>query len=88
VNKLKELQGAAEKVVAFLTNPALVKTLRNDKAYNLEMLRNEHQARGQGLLLLAAGPVSRALGLNHRARPPGSKHSPVPPHPPDWGGGH
>ena len=47
VSKLKELQGAAEKVVAFLTNPALVKTLRNDKAYNLEMLRNEHQARGR-----------------------------------------
>ena len=45
VAKLKELQVSAEKVVAFLTNPALVKQLRNDKAYNLEMLKNEHQAR-------------------------------------------
>ena len=43
--KLKELQVSAEAVVAFLTNPALVKQLRNDKAYNLEMLKNEHQAR-------------------------------------------
>ena len=45
VAKLKELQGSAEKVVSFLTNPALVKQLRNDKQYNLEMLRTEHQVR-------------------------------------------
>jgi translation initiation factor 3 subunit E len=45
VAKLKELQSSAEKVVAFLTNPALVKQLRNDKQYNLEMLRTEHQVR-------------------------------------------
>lgn len=47
VGKLKELQESAAKVVTFLTNPALVKQLRNDKAYNLEMLRTEHQARRQ-----------------------------------------
>ena len=45
VGKLMELQESAAKVVAFLTNPALVKQLRNDKAYNLELLRTEHQAR-------------------------------------------
>lgn len=40
------LRGTADKVVSFLTNAALTKTLRpNDKAYNLEMLRTEHQAR-------------------------------------------
>jgi len=43
VAKLKELQGSAEKVVAFLTNPALVKQLRSDKAYNLEMLSTQHE---------------------------------------------
>jgi hypothetical protein len=59
VSTLKELQGAAEKVVAFLTNPALVKTLRNDKAYNLEMLKNEHQARDKR----TASPPGHCLGL-------------------------
>lgn len=43
VGKLKELQVSAEKVVAFLTNPALVKQLRSDKAYNLEMLSSQYQ---------------------------------------------
>lgn len=45
VGQMKELQGSAEKVVAFLTNPALVKQLRNDRVFNLEMLCTEHQAR-------------------------------------------
>ena len=61
VAKLKELQVSAEAVVAFLTNPALVKQLRNDKAYNLEMLKNEHQARAQ-----ARARAAQTLGL----RPP------------------
>lgn len=88
VAKLKELQGAAEKVVAFLTNPALVKTLRNDKAYNLEMLRNEHQARGRCRSSLC-GSCFQALGLNRRARGRRAAwHSLAPPHPSDWGGGH
>jgi hypothetical protein len=47
VGKLKELSVSAEKVVAFLTNPALVKQLRNDKQYNLDMLKSEHQARAR-----------------------------------------
>ncbi len=55
VGTLKELQVSAEKVVAFLTNPALVKQLRNDKQYNLDMLKNEHQARA------AARPEQPAL---------------------------
>lgn len=42
VAKLKDLQSSAEKVVSFLTNPALVKKLRSDKAANLEMLSKEH----------------------------------------------
>lgn len=47
VARLRELQATAAKVVGFLTNPQLVKLLRpSDKAYNLEMLRTEHQARG------------------------------------------
>ena len=61
VAKLKELQVSAEAVVAFLTNPALVKQLRNDKAYNLEMLKNEHQARPD---------ANHNAGPNPRSRPP------------------
>lgn len=34
---------SAEKVVSFVTNPALYKKLRSDKAANLEMLWKEHQ---------------------------------------------
>ena len=66
VAKLKELQVSAEAVVAFLTNPALVKQLRNDKAYNLEMLKNEHQARAQ-----ARAKAAQTLG--HR---PPSRQAP------------
>ena len=62
--KLKELQVSAEAVVAFLTNPALVKQLRNDKAYNLEMLKNDHQARA---------PADATASPNPRRRPP-SRH--------------
>ena len=67
--KLKELQVSAEAVVAFLTNPALVKQLRNDKAYNLEMLKNEHQARAHG---------RSQTGPNPRPRPPSRQPPPGP----------
>ena len=42
IANLQELQQKAAKVVAFLSNPALVKQLRSDKAYNLALLRDEH----------------------------------------------
>lgn len=67
--KLKELQVSAEAVVAFLTNPALVKQLRNDKAYNLEMLKNEHQARAQA----SRNRLAQTLGR----RPPSRQACPA-----------
>ncbi len=66
--KLKELQVSAEAVVAFLTNPALVKQLRNDKAYNLEMLKNEHQARPSGAQQQASRNPKRRPPSRHRLR--------------------
>ena len=42
IANLQELQQKATKVVAFLSNPALVKQLRGDKAHNLALLRDEH----------------------------------------------
>jgi len=42
IENLQELQVKAEKVVAFLSDPALVKQLRADKSYNLHFLRESH----------------------------------------------
>ena len=41
IANLQELQQKATKVVAFLSNPALVKQLRGDKAHNLALLRDD-----------------------------------------------
>ncbi len=73
VAKLKELQVSAEKVVAFLTNPALVKQLRNDKQYNLDMLKNDHQARPR-----AAARPAAALPPGFRVLPPFGRSAPPP----------
>jgi len=43
IGNLQELQAKAEKMVAFLSNPASVKQLRSDKSYNLQLLKDEHQ---------------------------------------------
>ena len=42
IGNLQQLQVKAEKVVNFLSDPALVKQLRSDKSYNLNLLQNEH----------------------------------------------
>ena len=39
---LTDLQVKAEKVVNFLSDPALVKQLRSDKSYNLSFLQDSH----------------------------------------------
>lgn len=43
IENLQNLQVAAEKVVNFLSDPALVKQLRSDKAYNLQFLQESYQ---------------------------------------------
>ena len=43
IANLTDLQQKAEKIVAFLSNPALVKQLRSDKQYNLTLLKDQHQ---------------------------------------------
>jgi len=43
IANLQKLQHNAKKIVAFLSNPALVKSLRSDKQYNLTLLRDSHQ---------------------------------------------
>ena len=42
IGNLQQLQVKAEKVVNFLSDPALVKQLRSDKSYNLNLLSSEH----------------------------------------------
>jgi translation initiation factor 3 subunit E len=42
IANLTELQAKAEKVVTFLSDPALVKQLRTDKAFNINFLKENH----------------------------------------------
>ena len=42
IANLQQLQAKAAKIVGFLSDPALVKQLRSDKSYNLNLLSSEH----------------------------------------------